>query len=107
MRHLLTFATLTLLFLVGGCKRNEGANTPKDDPRAVDLGLSVKWAICNIGAENPEDFGDYFAWGETSPKSEYTEENCSTYRVIIEDFSGNPQYDVATANWGNGWRHTV
>ena len=33
----------------------------------VDLGLSVKWATCNIGAEKPEDFGDYFAWGETSP----------------------------------------
>lgn len=33
----------------------------------VDLGLSVKWATCNIGADKPEDFGDYFAWGETSP----------------------------------------
>lgn len=104
MRQIVTFATLALLFLVGGCKRDEGLNTPKDDPRAVDLGLSVKWAICNVGAENPEDFGDYFAWGETAPKSEYTEENCSTYLVKIEDFSGNPQYDAAAANWGNGWR---
>ena len=33
----------------------------------VDLGLSVKWATCNIGAEEPEDYGDYFAWGETEP----------------------------------------
>ena len=31
----------------------------------VDLGLSVKWASCNVGAEKPEDFGLYFAWGET------------------------------------------
>lgn len=31
----------------------------------VDLGLSVKWATCNVGAEKPEDYGDYFAWGET------------------------------------------
>ena len=32
---------------------------------AVDLGLSVKWAACNIGASNPEEYGDYFAFGET------------------------------------------
>ena len=37
----------------------------------VDLGLSVKWAKCNLGATNPEDFGDYFAWGELQPKSDY------------------------------------
>ena len=35
----------------------------------VDLGLSVKWATCNVGADSPEDYGDYFAWGETEPKS--------------------------------------
>ena len=33
----------------------------------VDLGLSVRWASCNVGAEKPEDYGDYFAWGETEP----------------------------------------
>ena len=43
----------------------------------VDLGLSVKWATCNVGADSPEDYGDYFAWGETSTKSEFTYE---TYR---------------------------
>ena len=37
----------------------------------VDLGLSVKWAKCNLGATNPEDYGDYFAWGELQPKSDY------------------------------------
>lgn len=37
----------------------------------VDLGLSVKWAKCNLGATNPEDFGDYFAWGELQPKNDY------------------------------------
>ena len=35
----------------------------------VDLGLSVKWATCNVGANSPEEYGDYFAWGETSPKT--------------------------------------
>ena len=39
---------------------------------AVDLGLSVNWATCNIGATKPEECGDYFAWGETSPKNVYT-----------------------------------
>lgn len=46
---------------------------------AVDLGLSVKWATCNIGATKPEECGDYFAWGETSPKDLYTAENYVYY----------------------------
>lgn len=71
---------------------------------AVDLGLSVKWATCNVGANNPEEFGDYFAWGETEPKSAYTTENSKTYGKIIGDISGNPEYDAATANWGGSWR---
>lgn len=83
-------------------------------PHAVDLGLSVKWACCNVGATTPEDYGDYFAWGETSPKSSYTDENYQ-HRVdydgdgwvevaYLGDISGNPQYDAATANWGGDWR---
>ena len=42
------------------------------DPEAVDLGLSVKWASWNLGATKPEDNGDYYAWGETEPKDDYT-----------------------------------
>ena len=71
---------------------------------AVDLGLSVKWATCNVGANSPEEYGDYFAWGEISPKDSYTEDNCSTCGVSMTDISGNPQYDAATANWGGAWR---
>ena len=70
----------------------------------VDLGLSVKWATCNVGATTPEEYGDYYAWGETSPKEEYTEENCSTYGKQMSDIAGNAQYDAATANWGGSWR---
>ena len=72
----------------------------------VDLGLpsGLKWATCNVGAENPEDYGDYFAWGETSPKAEYTSENSITYGEQMSDISGNAQYDAATANWGGSWR---
>ena len=44
-------------------------------PEAVDLGLSVKWASFNLGASKPEEYGDYFAWGETEPKSEYLWDN--------------------------------
>ena len=37
----------------------------------VDLGLSVRWATCNVGANSPEVYGSYFAWGETSAKTDY------------------------------------
>ena len=72
----------------------------------VDLGLpsGLKWATCNVGATSPEDYGDYFAWGETSPKAEYTSENTITYGEQMSDISGNAQYDAATANWGGSWR---
>jgi len=83
----------------------------------IDLGLpsGIKWATCNVGASDPEDYGDYFAWGETSSKDVYTwasykfnlssEENIITLnkywdennRLDLED-------DAAWANWGNGWR---
>ena len=72
----------------------------------VDLGLpsGLKWATCNVGANTPGDYGNYYAWGETITKSEYTEENSLTYGEEIGDFSGNAIYDVATANWGGSWR---
>lgn len=72
----------------------------------VDLGLpsGLKWATCNVGAATPEDYGNYYAWGETSTKSEYTEQNSVTYGQEISDFSGNAQYDAARANWGGSWR---
>lgn len=70
----------------------------------VDLGLSVKWATCNVGANIPEEYGDFFAWGEISPKNSYTEDNSKTYNKPMGDIAGNPDYDAATANWGTGWR---
>ena len=48
---------------------------PYNGHEYVDLGLSVKWATYNIGATKPEEFGDYFAWGETQPKSYFNWEN--------------------------------
>ena len=82
----------------------------------VDLGLSsgLKWATCNIGANNPEDYGDYFAWGETITKTEYTSSNSVTCELSISqlqsqgyvDGGGNltSSHDAATANWGGTWR---
>ena len=72
----------------------------------VDLGLpsGLLWATCNVGANSPEEYGNYYAWGETETKSEYTEENSVTYGRQMNDISGNAQFDAATANWGDGWR---
>ena len=70
----------------------------------VDLGLSVKWATCNVGANKPEDYGNYYAWGEVNTKDTYTVANSLTYGMQMNDITGNAQYDAATANWGGDWR---
>ena len=91
----------------GGNGNNGGGSDGKiNGYEYVDLGLpsSLKWATCNVGASKPEEYGDYFAWGETSPKAEYTIENSITYGEQMSDISGNAQYDAATANWGGSWR---
>ena len=77
-----------------------------NDHEWVDLGLpsGTKWATCNVGATSPEEYGDWYAWGETETKSEYTEDNCITLGLDIEDISGNEQYDVARNKWGSTWK---
>ena len=69
----------------------------------VDLGLSVVWATCNVGASNPENIGDYYAWGETETKESYDEDNCETYGLDIDDIGGTDR-DVAYVKWGGTWR---
>ena len=96
--------------------------TPPDDHEYVDLGLpsGTLWATMNIGANAPEEFGDYFAWGETEPKDDYswttykwcegTSESMTKYCCV--DFSGtvdgkselDPEDDAAYVNWGEDWR---
>lgn len=51
--------------------------THPDYPEAIDMGLSVKWSSWNLGASSPEDYGEYYAWGELEPKTKY---NWSTYK---------------------------
>ena len=78
--------------------------TAKSNQEWVDLGLSVKWATCNVGANEPHEYGNYYAWGETTTKSEYTSDNSRTYGKNMSDISGNSSYDAARANWGGSWR---
>ena len=72
----------------------------------VDLGFpsGLKWAACNVGANTPEEYGNYYAWGEIVPKTDYSDENCATLGKQLGDISGNANYDAATANWGAPWR---
>lgn len=80
----------------------------------VDLGLSVKWATYNVGATTPEEYGDYFAWGEVKSKIDYTEYN---YKYYDYKYYGYTKYnptdkkkvldiidDAARMNWGGKWR---
>ena len=83
-------------------------------PDAVDLGLSVKWANMNVGAESPEDYGDYFAWGETVTKANYGwntyfDTNTGGWKFTKYNNEGgkkvlDPEDDAAHVNWGGSWR---
>ena len=124
------FATLSLGF--ASCDNDKG-NDP-DDPiknessgfengyAYVDLGLpsGLKWATCNVGASKPEEKGDYFAWGETEPKTTYdwstykwcegtsetlTKYNSRSHRGYVDEKTIlEPEDDTASVNMGGKWR---
>ena len=75
-------------------KTNADAGITWED-RYVEMAAGFNWAKVNIGAASPEEYGDRFAWGETSPRNFYISGN---YDYLI------PFSDAATANWGDGWR---
>lgn len=91
----------------------------ENHPHKIDLGLpsGIKWACCNIGASSPEDFGNYYSWGETESKSNYSLVNYKYFEdkpdrnYITEhqftkigyNISGT-KYDVAHVRWGGNWR---
>ena len=75
----------------------------EESPKAVDLGLSVKWATCNLGAAKPEDYGDYYAWGETEPKEDYS---WSTYKWCSGSSSTLTKYNTSSS-WGTVDNKTV
>lgn len=69
----------------------------------VDLGLSVKWATCNLGAKTPQDNGDYYMYADTIPVT--SRENARNYNPPFSSWEVLPsKYDAATVNWGEEWR---
>lgn len=87
----------------------------------VDLGIvvggkKIKWATCNVGAANPQDYGDYFAWGETTTKTDYNTDWSNYFDTSDEGFTFTKynidggktvldlEDDAANANWGGSWR---
>lgn len=92
--------------------------------KMVDLGLSVKWAGWNVGATKPEEFGDYFSWGEVQPKDSYWQDNYkygvvnkygttdTIFKYNVDSKYGNADGrtrlmamdDAAHVNWGDEWR---
>ena len=71
----------------------------------VDLGLpsGVKWAKCNLGATKPTDYGDYYAWGETEPKAEYTWANYKWMQTGQSDWKHITKYTVADGQTAGIW----
>ena len=123
MRNLLIIVALVVLPFI--------SQPAMAQPEAVDLGLpsGIKWASCNLGASSPTDFGDYYAWGETSPKSDYSWSTLKYSDTRGDHFSkyvpskqssywdywsgsSSPDNktkldysdDAARAKWGGSWR---
>lgn len=69
----------------------------------LDLPSGTLWATCNLGADSVGQRGSYFAWAETNAKASFFQNNCSTYRAKIEEYSRNSEYDAATVLWGAEW----
>ena len=115
------FLFVALLFTL-----SVGAQTIPEEPatssRAIDLGLpsGLKWASCNVGATAPEEYGGYYAWGETEEKEDYslsTYKYCngsyysmtkyctsSSYGTVDNKTALEPEDDVAHVQWGGSWR---
>ena len=124
-KHLFLLPISVLLFLVCSCEKD---NDLSPTPQFVDLGLTVKWATFNVGASQPQESGDYYAWGETDTKNRYY---WSTYQYNIGEYDedklssltkycpksqfGYDGYtdtlsvlelsdDIAHLKWGGNWR---
>ena len=126
----LTLATVFVAaFTLGSCSKDDDEeektvveNNPKSvEHEYVDLGLpsGTLWATCNVGASKPEEYGDYFAWGEVKAKDKF---DVSTYKWYNGSYKAITKYctdseygtvdnktellpedDVATAYWGSSW----
>ena len=131
LKNMLT--VILMMVFAAGCNKPDGPNHGNDQGNElngheyVDLGLpsGTLWATCNIGADTVEEFGDYFAWGETEPKELYDWKSYQYGRFVHERYELNkyctdsaygfngfvdnltvmePDDDVARTCWGEGWR---
>lgn len=126
MKAVAALILMTTVVCAAGCKKEPSSGSFYGHDY-VDLGLpsGTLWATCNVGANAPEEYGDYFAWGEIEPKTTY---NWSTYKycnggdgwntltkysnIFGYGYNGftddltvlQPSDDVVTANLGGGWR---
>ena len=97
------FSFSDVCFKIETSKKSDLQTIDTKDYEYVDLGLSsgTLWATCNIGATKPEEYGDYFAWGESETKLEYSVQNYS-YKNKSNTIS--LENDVAYKKWGKNWR---
>ena len=122
---------MTAMIVAVGCNPEDDPSNGGDNgnggfiPEYVDLGLpsGTLWSTCNLGANTPEDYGDYFAWGDSIPKVIY---DWSTYKYCMNGYDKLTKYcsnsyygykgytdtlsvleaddDAASITWGDGWR---
>lgn len=121
----LSAIVIAALLSFSGCNREKSEEVEKDTGfengfQYVDLGLSVKWATVNVGASKPEEYGDYYAWGEIESKTEYnwsTYKWCDAHPNLLTKYNYTDWYgtvdkktlldaedDVAHIKWGGKWR---
>ena len=128
-KSILTIALAVLALAGAGTQASAQTPTAKAqapaDVQAVDLGLpsGIRWASCNVGATTPEGYGNYYAWGETTTKADYSwatykhangaynklTKYCTVASYGDDGFTDDkttldPEDDAATANWGEEWR---
>lgn len=125
--RIIAAVTLIVSVLFIGCKKKNTTPVVNYDHEYVDLGLpsGTLWATCNVGANSPEEVGDYFAWGETTTKgvygwkqykySEFVDDAyllnkyCTNPTCGVNGFTDNlteleSADDAVIANWGDEWR---
>ena len=122
----LMLIALIFALAINGCmenseKKDSNSKSEKKELNGheyVDLGLpsGLLWATCNVGAVNPEDYGDYFKWGETTPTDGSRNYKHAMYNETLKRSEITKYYykdelktlepvdDAATASWGNDWR---
>ena len=119
---LMAIAAIIAAGSFSSCSKDDDDSSKYNGHEYVDLGLpsGLKWATCNIGATTPEEYGDYYAWGENETKVDYSWETykwCNGSDSTMTKYCNNSKYgiedndtildledDVAHVKWGGSWR---